>query len=85
MTSQLFNLCELRQIHATDFASEGSLTVGLIPPFSVFIFYIIRENFLNLLTIGGAEEGGGGRGLWEEQSHSPQAQELQEQALANVG
>ena len=30
MTSQLFNLCELRQIHATDFASEGSLTVGIV-------------------------------------------------------
>ena len=30
MTSQLFNLCELRQIHATDFASEGSLTLGII-------------------------------------------------------
>ena len=30
MTSQLFNLCELRQMHATDFASEGSLTVGIV-------------------------------------------------------
>ena len=30
MTSPLFNLCELRQIHATDFASEGSLTVGIV-------------------------------------------------------
>ena len=30
VTSQLFNLCELRQIHATDFASEGSLTVGIV-------------------------------------------------------
>ena len=30
MTSQLFNLCELRQIHATDFASEVSLTVGIV-------------------------------------------------------
>ena len=30
MTSQLFYLCKLRQIHATDFASEGSLTVGII-------------------------------------------------------
>ena len=47
MTSQLFNLCELRQIHATDFASEGSLTVGIIFikatcklfEFIVFIFW----------------------------------------------
>ena len=30
MTAQLFNLCELRQIHAADFASEGSLTVGIV-------------------------------------------------------
>ena len=30
MTSQLFNLCELRQILAADFASEGSLTVGIV-------------------------------------------------------
>ena len=30
MMSQLFKLCELRQIHATDFASEGSLTVGIV-------------------------------------------------------
>ena len=30
MMSQLFNLCELRQIHATDFASEGSLIVGIV-------------------------------------------------------
>ena len=30
MMSQLFNLCELRQIDATDFASEGSLTVGIL-------------------------------------------------------
>ena len=30
MTSQHFNLCELRQIHATDFASEVSLTVGIV-------------------------------------------------------
>ena len=30
MTSQLFNLRELRQIHATDFASEGSLIVGIV-------------------------------------------------------
>ena len=30
MTSQLFNFCELQQIHATDFASEGSLTVGIV-------------------------------------------------------
>ena len=30
MTSQLFNLCELRQIHATDFAYEGSLNVGIV-------------------------------------------------------
>ena len=30
MTSQLFNLCELRQIHATDFASEVSLTIGIV-------------------------------------------------------
>ena len=30
MTSQLFNLCELRQILATDFASEVSLTVGIV-------------------------------------------------------
>ena len=30
MTSQLFNLWELRQIHATDFASEVSLTVGIV-------------------------------------------------------
>ena len=30
MTSQLFNLCELRQIHATDFASEVALTVGIV-------------------------------------------------------
>ena len=30
MTSQHFNKCEFRQIHATDFASEGSLTVGIV-------------------------------------------------------
>ena len=30
MTSQPFNLCQLRQIHATVFASEGSLTVGIV-------------------------------------------------------
>ena len=30
MTSQLFNFCELRQIHATDFASEVSLIVGVV-------------------------------------------------------
>ena len=30
MMSQLFNLCELHQIHATDFASEVSLTVGIV-------------------------------------------------------
>ena len=30
MTAQLFNLCELQQIHATDFASEGSSTVGIV-------------------------------------------------------
>ena len=30
MTSQLFNYCKLRQIHATDFASEDSLTVGIV-------------------------------------------------------
>ena len=30
MTSQLFNLYELQQIHATDFASEGSLTFGIV-------------------------------------------------------
>ena len=30
MTSQLFNFYELRQIHATDFASEGPLTVGIV-------------------------------------------------------
>ena len=30
MTSQLFNLCKLRQIHVTDFASEVSSTVGIV-------------------------------------------------------
>ena len=30
MMSQLFNSCELQQIHATDFASEGSLTIGIV-------------------------------------------------------
>ena len=30
MTSRLFDLCELQQIHATDFASEVSLTVGIV-------------------------------------------------------
>ena len=30
MTSQVFNLCKLRQIHATAFASEVSLTVGIV-------------------------------------------------------
>ena len=30
MMSQLFSKCELRPIHATDFASEVSLTVGIV-------------------------------------------------------
>ena len=30
MTSRLFSKCELRPIHATDFASEVSLTVGIV-------------------------------------------------------
>ena len=30
MTSRLFSYCELRQIHATDFASEVSLTFGIV-------------------------------------------------------
>ena len=30
MTPQILNLCELRQIHASDFAFEVSLTVGIV-------------------------------------------------------
>ena len=30
MTSRLFSKCELRPIHATDFASEVALTLGIV-------------------------------------------------------
>ena len=70
MTSQLFNLCELRQIHATDFASKVSLTVGIVfVRVTCKLFEFIIYNFTrNAFYLGTCQSGSD---KWKALSVSP--------------